>query len=458
MKSAGKILLVNPDWRGIGRQKQAQFKRIWPPLDLANAAALLEEKDFSVRILDNNVERMRPESIGILAEGYDKIFVTSTPYDRWQCPSLDIGFFFDTVSRIPRERLYLMGAHVTERPRPILQKTRARAAILGEPEQTILDLALRDTGSEVPEEVPGIAFFRESGMITTLPRKHFPNLDALPFPAYHLLSMNRYFYEFMGNHFAIMETSRGCPFHCSFCYLGMYGKVFRRKSLPRVLEEIRWATTRYRVKNIYFMDLEFGLDRDYLLSFCRELVLRNNMGIQWCCQTRVTDMDVEVLKWMKKAGCGLIHFGVESGSDRILKQTGKGITISDCERAISLTRAAGIRTAVFMNFGFPGETKAEMEATIRLAVRLNPSYAAFHLIVPFPGTKIASDADVDYADLPSHLYPHYNEEHDLAFLKRMLRKAYFRFYLRPRALRDFAARNRGHYWHKVKIFFRLLTG
>ncbi|HIJ40304.1 MAG TPA: radical SAM protein [Deltaproteobacteria bacterium] len=457
MKSAGKILLVNPDWQGIRRQKQAQFKRIWQPLDLANAAALLEEKHFTVRILDNNVERVPPESLGILAEGYDKVFVTSTPYDRWQCPSLDIGFFFDTARQIPPERLYLMGAHVTERPQTILQKTRARAAILGEPEQTILELALRDLGAQVPEEIAGIAFFKGSRMITTPARENLPNLDALPFPAYHLLPMDRYFYEFMGNDFAILETSRGCPYRCSFCYLGMYGKVFRRKSLSRILEEMVWVKTQYHVKNIYFMDLEFGLDRDCLLSLCKELTHRD-MGIQWCCQTRVTDVDEEVLKWMKTAGCSLIHFGVESGSDRILKQTGKGIKVSDCAKAIAMTRAAGIRTAVFMNFGFPGETKVDMEDTIKLAVRLTPSYASFHLIVPFPGTKIALDANIDSANLPSHLYPHYNKEHDLALLKRMLRKAYCRFYLRPQVLRDFAARNRGHYLNKVKLFFRLLTG
>ena len=457
MKSAGKILLVNPDWRGIRRQKQAQFKRIWQPLDLANAAALLEEKHFSVRILDNNVERMSPESIGILAKGHDKVFVTSTPYDRWQCPSLDIGFFFDTVKQIPPERLYLMGAHVTERPRIILRKTGARAAILGEPEQTILDLALRDSGLQVPAEIPGIAFLKGPGMIVTATRKNFLNPDALPFPAYHLLPMDRYFYEFMGNHFALLEASRGCPYHCSFCYLGMYGKGVTRKSLSRVLEEMDWLKSRFHVRNIYFMDLEFGLDREYLLSLCRELTCRDT-GIQWCCQTRVTDVDEEVLKWMKRAGCSLIHFGVESGSNRILKQTGKGITVSDCERAVSLTRTAGIRTAIFMNFGFPGETKADMEQTINLAVRLNPSYASFHLIVPFPGTKIASDAGMENAVVPSRLYPHYNEEHDLAFLKRMLRKAYCRFYLRPRILRDFAARNRGQYVNKVKIFLRLLTG
>ncbi len=457
MKSAGKILLVNPDWQGIRRQKQAQFKRIWQPLDLANAAALLERKHFSVRILDNNVVRLSPESLGALAEEYDKIFVTSTPYDRWQCPSLDIAFFFDTIKMIPPERLYLMGAHVTERAQTILQKTHARAAILGEPEQTILELAQKDLDSRIPEAIPGIAFLKGNRMITTQTRKNLPDLNDLPFPAYHLLPMDRYFYEFMGNNFAILEASRGCPYHCSFCYLGMYGKGLRQKSLSRVLEEIQWVKTEYHVKNIYFMDLEFGLNRDFLLSLCREMAQRN-MGIQWCCQTRVTDVDEEVLEWMKRAGCSLIHFGVESGSNRILKQTGKGIMVSDCVKAVTLTRAAGLRSALFMNFGFPGETKADMEATLRLAVHLNPTYVAFHLIVPFPGTKIAIDAGLDPATFPPHLYPHYNDEHSLPFLKWTLRKAYCRFYLRLQVLRDFAARNRGHYLKKVRLFLRLLTG
>jgi len=99
-----------------------------------------------------------------------------------------------------------------------------------------------------------------------------------------------------------------------------------------------------------------------------------------------------------------------------------------------------------------------MEATIRLAVRLNPSSAAFHLIVPFPGTKIAYDAGIDPETFPPHLYPHYNAEHELPFLKWMLRKAYCRFYLRRKVLRDFLVRNRGHYLNKVRLFLRLLTG
>lgn len=458
MTHSGKILLINPDWRGIGRQKQPQFKRIWQPLDLAIAAALLEEKGFSVQILDNNIKRLSSQAIGKLSAGFDKVFVTSTPYDRWQCPSLDIRFFFRTIKNIPPARLYVMGAHVTERPEVILKKSGARAAILNEPEQTILEIACRDLSPDIPRDIRGVAYFKDERFFRSLPRRDLDDLDQLPYPAYHLLDMEQYYYELMGRDFAIMEGSRGCPYQCSFCYLGMYGARFRQKSPERLINEIAYVREQFQVRNIYFMDLEFGLNRDFLLSFCKALV-KHDMDINWCCQTRVTDVDMHVLRWMRKAGCSLIHFGVESGVDRILRQTGKGISVSDCIKAVSMAHEASIRTALFMNFGFPGETCDEMASTIKLALQLNPDYASFHMIVPFPGTKLAKEIGVDPEAFPSYLYPHYNYvQHDLKSLKRILRKAYLRFYLRPSYLVGFIGKQIRPGFNQGKFFLRQLKG
>lgn len=457
MRRPGAILLINPHWQGIRRQMQPQFKRLWQPLGLALAAALLIKDGFSVQILDNNVDRLSSSAIARLAQNFEKVFVTSTPYDRWQCPSLDIQFFFDTLSHIPRKRLYIMGAHVTERPEAILRQSGARAAILGEPEQTILDIARKDGGDEISVDIKGIAYLKGDQLVKTAPT-NLADLNQLPYPAYHLLKMDQYRYEFMGKNFAILEGSRGCPHGCHFCYLGMYGSRFRQKSLDRLVDEVRYVNHRFQIQNIYFMDLEFGLNRKYLISLCKALA-ELNLGLQWCCQTRVTDVDEEVLKWMKKAGCRLIHFGVEAGSDRILGQTGKGITVADCVRALDLTRKADIRTALFMNFGFPGETIEEMNATIDLAIRLNPTYAAFHLIVPFPGTKLAQQTGLDMAAFPPHLYPHYNfMDHDLKALKSILRRAYLRFYLRPSYLFGFMSRQMRPRMGQGKLFLRFLKG
>ena len=457
MTRPGTILLVSPEWKGIGKQKQPQLKRIWQPLDLAIAAALLETEGFRVKILDNNIECLSLQKVGELSAGFEKIFVTSTPYDRWQCPSLNIDFFFNTIRHISKRRLYVMGAHVTERTDTILRQSQARAAILNAPEYTILEIAMRDSSTEIPPDIPGIAYIKDKRLIKSPPRNNLYDINKLPYPAYHLLHMDQYYYEFMGKNFAILEGSRGCPHKCSFCYLGMYGTHYRQKDLERMVEEIAYVKERFHLKNIYFMDLEFGLNRDYLISFCKALIQRQ-IKIEWCCQTRVTDVDQEVLKWMSASGCRLIHFGVEAGSDRILNQIGKKIRVSDCIRAVTLTHKAGIRTALFMNFGFPGESLKEMDATINLAIRLNPTYAAFHLIVPFPGTGLAREVGLNCEALPPHLYPHYNDvHHDPKTLKFMLRKAYLRFYLRPSYLIRLLRGQTRTIFHQGKLFLKLMT-
>jgi hypothetical protein len=137
-----RALLINPHWSTLRRQRQGQFRRAWPPLDLALAAQLLENAGIEAVILDNNIEHRSPADIGRLAETFDIVFATSSPYDRWQCPALDITFFYDTIRHVPRERLIVMGAHVSERLDVSLRATGARAAIIHEPEATILDICV----------------------------------------------------------------------------------------------------------------------------------------------------------------------------------------------------------------------------------------------------------------------------------------------------------------------------
>jgi radical SAM superfamily enzyme YgiQ (UPF0313 family) len=458
MTGCEKILFINPNWKKKRNQKQLQFEHIWQPLDLAIAAALLEKDGFSVQILDNNIECLSSEEIAEKSMEFDKVFVSSTPYNRWQCPSLNISPFFETIRHIPSSRLYVMGAHVTERPEAILKSSRARAAIIYEPEQTILAIAQRDQSADIPNDIKGIAYLKRGRLFRSAPRGYLDDLDQLPYPAFHLLPMDQYHYEFMGSRFTILESSRGCPYRCKFCYLGMYGTKFRQKGVGRFLDEVKYVTKKFNIKNIYFMDLEFGLKRNFLLSFCRALI-KHKIDINWCCQTRVTDVDKEVLKCMKNSGCSLIHFGIESGSNRVLNQTGKKIEVSDCIRVLAQTHESGIRTALFLNFGFPGETVEEMEATIDLTIKLNPTYAAFHLIVPFPGTELANEIGLDPESFPATQYPNYNSvHHDIKSLKSMLRRAYLRFYLRPSYLLGVIRTQRGLQLNQAQLFLRLLLG
>jgi radical SAM superfamily enzyme YgiQ (UPF0313 family) len=428
-----RVLLINPNWTGISGQQQIQFKRLWQPLCLANSAAMLEKAGHFVRLVDNNVERIPPKALGRQAQGFDAVFITSTPYDRWQCPALDIGFFIDSTAFLPKERLYIMGAHVTERPLALLGATGARAAILGEPEQTIVDIVENDIPQSGPFAPINGCAWAEEGLLNKAPQRPWiTNLDGMPCPAFHLLPMSRYHYfPVMGKRFALLEASRGCPVGCTFCYLGMYGKKVRRKSPERFLDEVAFVARRFGVKNFYFMDLEFCLSRRFVEAFCLGLI-NQRIKANWTCQTRVTDIDLPLARLMRQAGCSLIHFGVESGDEKILAATKKGISIQGAADAVSACRRAGIRTALFFNFGFPSETKRQMQKTLELALLLNPTFASFHLVVPFPGTPLAEQTDSNPEAFPPALYPQYNAAcHSLPALTTMLKKAYLKFYLRP---------------------------
>jgi radical SAM superfamily enzyme YgiQ (UPF0313 family) len=424
-----RVLLVNPHWSKLRRQRQGQYRRAWPPLDLAMAGQLLERDGFGVTILDNNVERRTPDEIGRLALAHDLSFVTSSPYDRWQCPALDITFFYDAIRHIPRDRLVVMGAHVSERTDVTLRATGAAAAILHEPEPTILDVCRNG----IRPGAPGLAVL-DDGAVRRGPEPAALDLESAPFPAFDKLPMGRYYYELMGRDFAILEASRGCPYRCTFCYLGMYGARFRQKSVGRFLAEIEWAVREHGCRNLYFMDLEFALNRRFVRSLC-EAMLSKGLRVQWCCQTRVSDVDDELVALMKRAGCTLIHFGVESGSERILQQTDKKITLEQAIEAVAVTNRHGVRSAVFMNLGFPGETVDDVRATRRFAQKLAPSFASFHLVIPFPGTPLGRAAAAPA--LAPEQYPQSMpvSEREFERLKRDLRRCYAEFYLRPQQIR-----------------------
>ncbi|MBF0224520.1 MAG: B12-binding domain-containing radical SAM protein [Desulfobacterales bacterium] len=450
------ILLINPNWTKSKKEKQFQYNRAWQPLDITIAASMCENKGFKVKIIDNNVEFYSSEQIGIISKKFDKIFVTTSPYDRWQCPHFDITPFFDTIQNIVKDRLYIMGPHVTERYEAFLKYTQAKACILGEPEETIVALCCQQDDNF--SEIEGIAYNQDDKIILNSKKNYFSNINEMPYPAFNLLPMTKYYYEFMGENFAILESSRGCPYKCSFCYKGMFGSKVRQKNVFRMIDEVKYVIKKFSVKNIYFLDLEFGLNKNFLTSFC-ELIIQQKIKLNWCCQTRVNDVDKDILKLMKSAGCSLIHFGIESGSKKILLDIGKNITLSNAQKAVYRSEEAGIRTAVFLNFGFPFETRNDMEKTINFAIKLNPTYVSFHLIAPFPGTEIAKKSDINTESFPINKYPSYNfVHHELMPLKRILMKAYIKFYLRLSYISKFFKYGYKLNIKQILLFLRMLKG
>jgi radical SAM superfamily enzyme YgiQ (UPF0313 family) len=343
---------------------------------------------------------------------------------------LDIGPFLKTVHALNDvvPEVYVMGTHGTVRPAEMLEATGARAVVRGEPEKTVLELC--NDGSLA--QVRGITF-RDGDRVLSSPDPDPVSLDELPIPAFHLLPMERYYYEVMGDHFSLFEMTRGCAGRCTFCLLKTYGRGVRRKSVDKLIREIEYAIQTFGVRNAYFFDLEFTVLRKQVVAFCRYLI-KKQYDFTWCCQTRLDLIDPEILALMKRAGCRLIHVGVEASNDEMLQTVQKGITVRQIEQGIAKIRAAGIEIACFFIMGFPESTRQDMEEMVRFAKRLNPTYALFHVAAPYPGTKlyeqVVADPSIRFSD--DSLFPEAIEgRFTLAELKALTRRAHLAYYLRP---------------------------
>jgi radical SAM superfamily enzyme YgiQ (UPF0313 family) len=245
--------------------------------------------------------------------------------------------------------------------------------------------------------------------------------------------MQRYYYEVMGKNFCLFEMSRGCTSHCTFCLLKPYGVGLRKKNLDKLILELEHGIKNFRVQNAYFFDLEFTALRKQVMEFCKYLI-KKDYNFSWCCQTRFDLVDDELLQQMKRAGCRLIHFGVEAGSDRMLKIIGKGITMKIIREGMKKVKSAEIETACFFIMGFPESDRQDMEDIVNFARELGPDYPLFHIAVPYPGTKlyerVKNDPKVRFSD--DTLFPEACiGNFTLKALKTMTRNAYLQYYMRP---------------------------
>lgn len=404
------IILIKPYWAYPYSKGDYTYNRIWPPLSLANCAAVLEEEGHNVKVLDAHAQRIVPDRISSLTRGYDKIFITSSSLDKWQCPNIDISTFLETVKHIRRftEEVYVMGYHGTVEPEKILNLTSAKAIIRGEPEYTVTETCEKKDLLGVN----GVSFKSNGRFISNLDRAP-SDLRTLPVPAYHLLDINKYFYEILGKNFVLFEISRGCNYRCNFCNKIMYREGLRIKSIEQIIEEVKTAIEKYKVKTGYFIDLDFLSDRDIARQLC-EYLIRRRYKFRWTCQTRPDLLDIEILKLMKKAGCQIIHMGIETGLQASLDYLNKGITLDRIEQTVNLCKKADMKIFAFFLFGLPKETAEDREETFNFAKKLNTDFVSFHKMLSYKGSNIYKDNLIINGNLDK-------------FIRRIFLKYYLRF-------------------------------
>jgi radical SAM superfamily enzyme YgiQ (UPF0313 family) len=277
------------------------------------------------------------------------------------------------------------GAHASSEP-PYFLERGADLVVIGEGDRTLPEL-IKALENDAPlDPVQGIGYMENGAPHFTEPRPLIRDLDALPDPAWDLVDMEKYF-EVMGLRCFITMATRGCPFACSFCNKLMSPRQYRKRDPVKVVDEAQEYLARFRCDRIYFVDDIFTCDRDWVMAFCRE-VIRRKLKFTWECESRVNLVDLDMLLFMRKAGCIKIHFGVESGSERILQSMNKKITPKQIQDAARCARLAGIWYKFFLLFGFPWETWEDMHATRKMVFDAAPDILAISLLIPMPGSAI----------------------------------------------------------------------
>lgn len=235
---------------------------------------------------------------------------------------------------------------------------------------------------------PGCAF-RQSGEICRSPSVSFDDrIDEMPFPAYDLLPPPPWPYRssLFETDFTLVMTSRGCPYSCSFCAYRQTPWLAR--SPANVVAEIRWLRDRFGIRNIVFFDDTISVRPERCLEICRLLRLERWTDLRYAICTRVDHISEKLLRAWKETGLVQLAFGVESGSDRILQNCGKGISRDRIRQAFALCRQLRIPALMLLIIGLPGETMTSIRETRRMVRRVNPYYLQYSFAVPFPNTPM----------------------------------------------------------------------
>lgn len=422
--------------------KFAKGEGFVPPIGLLNIAAFLREAGYFVMIKDSQVDKMTENDL--------ELYLKENRFDVIGIPTFtnSIAFSYATAKickkALPNCQVVLGGVHATTLPERTLREcAEVDFIILGEGEYRFESL-LRHLKNEIIslDRLDGVAYRSGNKIVVNEMKDYIADLGKLPLPAYDLLDMLKYIphpsqYKYLPNYPVVIQ--RGCPYNCSFCAAHtIHGKIVRFKPVEKVIEELKILKKQYGARGVYFQDSTFLINKKYIAELLNRLI-EEKLGLAWACNTRVNTIDKDILKLMKKAGCWMIDFGIESGNQKSLDLMKKGVTVKQNERAVKLTEKNGIIAFCTYILALPGENYEDSLNTIKFSLKLRSTMAMFYLPVPYPGTELINIAreygglredaiweDYSAVDFSSMVYvnPLIGKEKMLALLKLAYRKYY----------------------------------
>jgi radical SAM superfamily enzyme YgiQ (UPF0313 family) len=385
-----------------------------PPLGIAYLAAYARQHGHEVSVVDavgEGVTRIRPwpkrEKRMFQGLSFPEI-VARVPADT---EVLGVSCMFthawpmvrelilELARAFPQARLIAGGEHVTSMHATVMAETPVEACVLGEGELTFIELLNAMKGGADLSAVPGLALRGPDGRaVKTAKRARIADPDALPWPAWDLLDPMAYLEgeSFMGpqaGRSIPMLATRGCPFRCTFCSSPqMWTQVWKARDPKKVADEMEHYMKAYGANDFQFQDLTAIVRKDWIISFCRELINRG-LGITWSLPvgTRSEAIDGEVPALLIASGCHHVTYAPESGSEEILKSIEKKVHLDHLERSALDSLAAGMKVCLFLIIGFPQESLEDIKKTLRFIrrmARIGVHEVAVSTFVPLPGTQL----------------------------------------------------------------------
>ncbi len=381
-----------------------------PPLNLAYVASAIRDS-AEVSIIDcyalemgmeecaKKVVKGRPDIVAVIPNDYCDYVIKG--FDKWA------SAFFSRIKNQCSALTVAGGPHAMALPEETLRY--ADVIIRGDQDAAFRSIADAIKGSKAMTNADGIGFTKNKKRHIRKPL-YAKDIDSITFPSRGLLHTGIYKHVLVPKPMTTVKTSRGCPYNCIYCTRGVYGP-YRERSPDNVIEELRGI----REKSVIIYDDIFTFNRKRTLEIC-DKIIRENMDIMWACSTRTDAVDRKLLERMRRAGCFLIAYGVESGDQRILNNLRKGISAKETESVMKMTRRAGIKSVAYMLLGSPGETAESVGKSIAMLEKARPDYVQFNPITVYPG---------------SDMYKNNGNRIQERTLKRTESMLYRKYYIRP---------------------------
>lgn len=446
-----KVMVLNPPSRHSKNVIRDLFYGCWckgkriaaarfPPSTLLYIVTVLQNEGHKVTLLDTQADDKDLEDVKSIVQGQKPeaiIIPTSTMTFREDAETMrELKDLVDTTT-------LAFGSHTTFLPKASLGQGGFDYIVMREPEYIIRDfINSMDKGRDY-RKTKGIGFRRGREIVINPPYPFIQNLDELPIPDRKPILKYSYFNPLVKKlPWTTAITSRGCPGRCTFCTSpGFYGNTWRARSPENVVHEME-ELSKLGYKEIFFRDETFTANPKRTQEIC-SLIRERAIDMEWICSARVGTVNKEIMKEMRKAGCHMLRFGVESGDQRILDNINKGIKIDLTRKTFKWANDIGMETHAHTMIGCTGETRETIQKTIKFLKEIDPTTLTMGIFTPYPGTKIFEEVKKVAPEIEDGSECDLSRLHQTGFynyvftelsdreLGRALQKAYRSFYLRP---------------------------